>query len=221
MLVHSPAPPISVRAASRWYLACQAAATAQVMPVAHKPMKVAETGKAVRLPMCSPRVHSGMVAAASAAHTSQSICHCKRCVPSQRRPTRAARLMLASRLSKMRWPSRCCKPGASLRCPRARCQRSARYTAAPPSRAARLMRKGVLRPCQTARLKEGNSPPTTGKAAALRYLPTDHAGSMPTTRQASTSSSTGTRIQCGGSCGVSGRSVAAGPQNTSMVKRSE
>ncbi len=44
---------------------------------------------------------------------------------------------------------------------------------------------------------------------------------MPTTRQASTSSSTGTRIQCGGSWGSRGRSSAFGPQNTSTVKRSE
>ena len=49
----------------------------------------------------------------------------------------------------------------------------------------------------------------------------DQAGSMPTTMHTSTSSSTGTRIQCGGSCGRWGRSVAGGPKNTSTVKRSE
>ena len=83
------------------------------------------------------------------------------------------------------------------------------------------MIKGMFQPCQMARLYSGRSPPTTGVAAAARKLPTAHAGSMPTTRQASTSSSTGTRIQCGGSCGSCGRSVALGPKKTSMVKRSE
>jgi len=84
-----------------------------------------------------------------------------------------------------------------------------------------LMPSGRFKPCQTARLKAGSSPPTTGSAAAFRKAPTDQAGSTPTTRQASTSNSTGTRIQCGGSCGCIGRSVAGGPQNTSTVKRSE
>ncbi|MCY1551357.1 hypothetical protein D9M68_876810 [compost metagenome] len=50
----------------------------------------------------------------------------------------------------------------------------------------------------------------------------DHCGSTPTTRQASTSSSTGTRIQCGGSCGVRGSAwQVSGPKNTLTVKRSE
>ena len=39
--------------------------------------------------------------------------------------------------------------------------------------------------------------------------------------QASTSSSTGTRIQCAGSCGVRGQSVGGGPKKTSWPKRSE
>src|SRR3989344_5565407 len=91
----------------------------------------------------------------------------------------------------------------------------------PPPNATRLITNGVLKPCHTARLYVGSSPPTTGRAAAAREAPTDHAGNVPTTRQASTSSSTGTRIQCGGSCGGRGGAGGGGPKNTSTVKRSE
>ena len=51
--------------------------------------------------------------------------------------------------------------------------------------------------------------------------PTDQAGMVPTTTQASTSSSTGTRIQCTGSWGWRGRLRAGGPKNTSCPRRSE
>ena len=47
------------------------------------------------------------------------------------------------------------------------------------------------------------------------------AGTMPTTRQASTRNSTGKRIQRGGSCGVRGRSRGGGPKKTPWMKRSE
>mgnify|MGYP000712304131 CR=1 FL=1 len=80
--------------------------------------------------------------------------------------------------------------------------RSAWYSAAPPMRATKLINRGVFRPCHSARLKAGSWPPTTGSAAASRKRPIDQAGSTPTTRQASTKSSTGTRIQWGGSCGA-------------------
>ena len=50
----------------------------------------------------------------------------------------------------------------------------------------------------------------------------DQAGATPTTRHTSTSSSTGTRIQCGGSCGVLGTSgPQGGPKKTSKTKRAE
>ncbi|MNP00789.1 hypothetical protein D3C76_925850 [compost metagenome] len=87
--------------------------------------------------------------------------------------------------------------------------------------AIRLMIIGAFQPCQMARLYSGSVPPTTGRAAAASSGPTAWAGNMPTTRQASTSNSTGARIQRGGSCGVCGRSVAVGPKNTSTVKRRE
>ena len=51
--------------------------------------------------------------------------------------------------------------------------------------------------------------------------PMDQAGTTPTTTQASTSSSTGTRIQRTGSWGRRGQSVGGGPKNTSCPKRSE
>ena len=219
--VHSPAPPISASAASRWYLACQAAATAHTMPIAHSSTKPQDSGSPVRSPMGTPRDHSGSAAAATAMATTHSICHCRRCVPNRRRPWRPARLMAASSFSKARLPLRWRTKGAASTTPSLRCQRSSRYKPMPPTSATTLMPSGRLKPCQTARLNSGSSPPTTGRAAACKNLPTDHAGKMPTTRQASTSSSTGTRIQCGGSCGCIGRSVAGGPQNTSIARRSE
>ena len=91
----------------------------------------------------------------------------------------------------------------------------------PPPSATRLIANGRLKPCQTARLYSGSVSPTTANAAVPSTRPIDSSGTTPTTRQASTSNSTGTRIQCGGSWGVWGRSVARGPKNTSTVKRSE
>ena len=44
---------------------------------------------------------------------------------------------------------------------------------------------------------------------------------MPITRQAITSNALGNNIQRGGSCGFLGKSVAGGPKNTCMIKRSE
>src|SRR5574344_2886960 len=84
-----------------------------------------------------------------------------------------------------------------------------------------LMISGALTPCQMAKSTGGKWPPTTGVAAACKMAPTVQAGKMPTTKQINTKSSTGTRIQCGGSCGVRGKSCAGGPKNTSTVNRSE
>ena len=47
------------------------------------------------------------------------------------------------------------------------------------------------------------------------------AGHSPTSRTMATSSSTGRRIQTGGSWGSFGRSVAGGPKKTVTMKRSE
>ena len=82
------------------------------------------------------------------------------------------------------------------------------------------MASGRFQPCQRARLYDGSCPPTTGPAAAFRMGPMIVAGSTPTARQSTTSSSTGTRIQCTGSCGSRGRSEARRPKNTSTAKRS-
>ena len=84
------------------------------------------------------------------------------------------------------------------------------------------MTSGTLKPCHNARLYSGSTPPTTGAAAAANIGPTDQAGATPTTRQTSTSNSTGTRIQCGGSCGSLGTaSPQGGPKKTSNTKRAE
>jgi hypothetical protein len=71
------------------------------------------------------------------------------------------------------------------------------------------------------RLYCGSVPPTTGKAAVASAGPIDHAGATPTITHASTSRSTGTRIQRTGSCGSRGRSRARGPKKTSCPKRRE
>jgi hypothetical protein len=60
----------------------------------------------------------------------------------------------------------------------------------------------------------------TGRAATSRIGPIDQAGAMPTTRQASTSTSIGQRIQRGGSCGARGRSGEGLPNAMSAEKRS-
>ena len=221
MQVARPAPPSSVSAAMRWYLACHAAATADTAPKIHSSTKAGESGSAPRWPSCRPCNHRGKAPASKAAPTSQSICHCRRRVLRAWRPWRAAADSSASSPSKMRCPSKRPMRGASTRRP-CRCARpSSRYSSVPPASASRLITMGALKPCHTARLNAGRSPPTTGRAAAARLAPTVVAGRTPTSRQVSTSSSTGTRIQRGGSCGVCGRSVAGGPKNTSTVKRSE
>ncbi|MNE48825.1 hypothetical protein D3C80_1433130 [compost metagenome] len=69
----------------------------------------------------------------------------------------------------------------------------------PQDMAIRLMIIGAFKPCQIARLYSGSVPPTTGRAAAASSGPTTWAGKIPTTRQVKTSSSTGARIQRGGS----------------------
>ena len=92
----------------------------------------------------------------------------------------------------------------------------------PPTRATKLIIRGRLKPCHTARSNAGRCPPTTGVAAAFRIFCTAHCGATPTSRQASTSTSMGTRIQCGGSCGGLGKVwLVLRPKKTSAVKRSE
>ena len=84
-----------------------------------------------------------------------------------------------------------------------------------------LMSSGALIPCQSLRLYSGTAGPSTEAAAMWRKGPTVAAGKMPTTRHVTTSTSTGRRIQCTGSCGSRGRSVAGGPKKTWWMKRSE
>ena len=121
---HSPEPPSSVRAANRWYLACQAAATAHTAPSSHSSAKAGDSGNCTRSPIGRPRAHRGRVPATSAAHTSHSICHCRRPVPSRRRPLRPIRLSRASVASKARWPLMRRMTGGASMAPFSRCQRS-------------------------------------------------------------------------------------------------
>ena len=217
----SPAPPSSVNAASRWYLACHAAPTAQAAPSSHSSTKAGDAGSSARSPGAAPRVHKPAAPATTARPTNHISCACSRRVPSSRRPVRARTASVVSTRWKMRWPSSRPTSGARTMLPLRSCARTARYTTMPPPSATRLIANGRLKPCQTARLYSGSVSPTTANAAVPSTRPIDSSGTTPTTRQASTSNSTGTRIQCGGSWGVWGRSVARGPKNTSTVKRSE
>src|SRR5690606_12828999 len=87
-------------------------------------------------------------------------------------------------------------------------------------KAARLISKGALTPCQSARLYWGNWSASTELAAEFSSRPTVHCGKIPTTRQQTARSSTGSRIQRDGSCGSFGVWVGAGPKNT-CTKRNE
>ena len=198
-IMHRPVPPSMISAVIRWYLAFQAVPRAQRQPIVHSRMKADETGSTPRLPSCMPRIHSGSTAATRVIQVSHSICHCQRRVDRARRPARPSKVSRASRFSKMLRPLTRPNTGVVSKLPELRCQRSSTYSTMPPASATKLIISGIFQPCQIARLYSGRSPPTTGVAAAARKPPMAQAGKMPTIRQASTSSSTGTRIQCGGS----------------------
>ena len=83
-----------------------------------------------------------------------------------------------------------------------------------------LISSGTLKPCHTARSYSGIAGPRVATAATCRIGSMLTPGTLPTTRQASTSSSTGKRIQRGGSWGARGSSRAGGPKKMPM-KRSE
>ncbi|MOA23039.1 hypothetical protein D3C78_1436390 [compost metagenome] len=112
MQTHRPQTPSMIKAAIRWNLAFQAAASAQVQPSTQSNTKAGDSGSVPRLPSCMPCIHSGMKPAASARHTSHSICHCRRMVLSMRRPLRDAPCSSASVVSKKRRPSKWCAMGA-------------------------------------------------------------------------------------------------------------
>ena len=154
MQVHRPAPPSMIRAAIRWYLAFHAAPRAHRPPTVHSKMKAGDKGKLARLPSSRPRIHSGNTPAPSATKTSHSICHCRCCVLSRRRVSRASSVRRAITFSKMRLPSSLNKSGTpSLSTPCLRNQCKAVYKTMPPIKATTLMINGVLIPCHTAKLK--------------------------------------------------------------------
>jgi hypothetical protein len=64
-------------------------------------------------------------------------------------------------------------------------------------------------------------PPSTSRAPSASSGPTVSEGKRPTSTHSSASSSTGTRIQRGGSCGSRGSSRGAPLKNTSCTKRTE
>ena len=82
-----------------------------------------------------------------------------------------------------------------------------------------LIASGALKPCHRARLYSGGGPPSTACAATSRIGVTTCAGARPTSTHTATSSSTGTRIQRGGSWGFFGRSTGSPLKKTSWMKR--
>ena len=133
---------------------------------------------------------------------------------SARRARRAAR-------SKMRWPSR----RRTERRPFDAAQQIARATeverdAAGQRQQAHQQRRGEAVPDGQAVF--GCRRPEHGAYRRIQERANrDRRNNHRRSRQASTRTSTGKRIQRGGSCGVRGSSVGAGPKNTSRMKRSE
>src|SRR5205823_1636013 len=95
------------------------------------------------------------------------------------------------------------------------------YSTAPPARAIALISSAGVKPCQILSVNSGSAPPTTCREAAASEGPMESAGTTPTTRQRTTSTSTGTRIHFGGSSGCLGVLLDGGPKKTSTAKRSE
>ena len=215
-----PTAPSIVSAARRWKRACQAAPMAQAAPINHSSAKLAVAGTRARSPQLSGTISAEASPARPAISTRHSSCGCRRRVLDCRARRRDRSVANASRPSNTRLPSSPSRPGALRRARRLKAPAKRRYSSAPPAVAIRLITSGRLKPCQTARLYSGSAPPTTGNAAVASSGPIVQAGSVPTSTQASTSSSTGTRIQCTGSCGGRGQSGGA-PKNTSWPKRSE
>lgn len=169
-----------------------------------------------------PQIHSGNAAAATSAMLTFWHLPLQAAVGRLRRPARPSQVMRKQQFSKITatdtlltaW-AKCPAMLPAQRLYRARCH---------PQSATRLMMRGIFQPCQMARLYSRQSrrpaPPTARQRhrQKVAYRPALRAR-YPQLRQASTSSSTGTRIQWEetprtGSCG---RSVALGPKNTSTV----
>src|SRR4051794_19981179 len=96
-----------------------------------------------------------------------------------------------------------------------------RDNATPPKISTALIKSLGGKPCQSLRLYCGRGGAKTACSAVSSSGAIVKAGTIPTTRQASTSSSAGKRIRNGGSRGVRETAVGGGPKNTSRMKRSE
>ena len=83
----------------------------------------------------------------------------------------------------------------------------------------RLIISGRLKPCQIDRLYSGMSLPSTLCAALASIGPTVAAGAMPTARQATTSTATGSFMNSGGSWISRVTSRGPWPKKVSWTKR--
>ena len=104
--VTTPAPLIIISAASRWYLACQAAPSAHSPPMIHMPTKYGETASGERVPPCGS--FSCRLALTSSTQTAmiRKSCCCSRRVPASRVPQLPTRRSSTSTPENSAWPSK-------------------------------------------------------------------------------------------------------------------
>ena len=93
-----------VRAASRWYLACQAAPRAQAIASSHRVTNTMEPGIFGRSPQLRPLLSSGISPPITATSTSRNNCVCRRLVLMRFSILRAPRIISTRQRSKPRLP---------------------------------------------------------------------------------------------------------------------
>ena len=103
--VTSPAPPVMIKAARRWYLPWFAAPIAQAAPTTQSSAKTGLSGVSGWSPACQPAPRSGTAAAKIATSTISSSCDCRRREPSTRARRSLTRTSVTMTMSKARRPS--------------------------------------------------------------------------------------------------------------------
>ena len=113
-VMHStrPTTPSNVRAARRWNLACQAAATAAAAPTLHSSTKSSVAGTRARSPQVSGTISAEATPVRPAITTIINSCGCSRRVLNRRSSRRASSDSAASPAWNRRWPSSAVSSGA-------------------------------------------------------------------------------------------------------------
>ncbi|KWV86330.1 hypothetical protein PFLmoz3_04022 [Pseudomonas fluorescens] len=93
-----------VRAASRWYLACQAAPRAQAIASNHRVTKTMEPGIFGRSPQLRPLLIIGIIAPITASSTNRNNWVCRRLVLMRFSMRRTPRIITTRQRSKPRLP---------------------------------------------------------------------------------------------------------------------